>query len=88
MSGGAFDYAQYRLTSIYQEIQEIIKSEEHEFSEDTIEEFYKAIRFLKIAQIYVQRIDWLVSDDDSEQTFHERLKEDLKNMEDPKESFL
>lgn len=29
------------------------------------------------AAIYVQRIDWLLSDDDGEDNFHERLKEEL-----------
>lgn len=38
-----------------------------------------------MAQIYTQRIDWLVSGDDSEDSFRERLKEDLeeyKNKQD------
>jgi len=32
---------------------------------------------LELAGIYLQRIDWLVSGDDSEESFHERLQEDL-----------
>ena len=32
------------------------------------------------AYLYVQRIDWLVSGDDSEDGFHERLKEDLSEV--------
>jgi hypothetical protein len=38
-----------------------------------------------MAQIYTQRIDWLVSGDDGEDSFRERLKEDLeeyKNKQD------
>jgi hypothetical protein len=47
-------------------------------SEETIIEFKDAITFLKLAQVYVQRIDWLLSGDDGEKTFHERLKADLE----------
>jgi hypothetical protein len=30
-----------------------------------------------LAKIYAQRVDWFLSGDDGEETFHERLKEDL-----------
>ena len=36
-----------------------------------------AVDRLRRAAIYAQRIDWMLSGDDSENTFHERLKEDL-----------
>lgn len=39
---------------------------------------YKALR---IAEIYTQRIDWLVSGDDGEESFRERLKEELELLE-------
>ena len=35
---------------------------------------------LKIAQVYVQRIDWLVSDDDGEDSFHSRLNKELSEI--------
>lgn len=50
----------------------------YNFSNDTIKEFKKGLKYLKKAYIYAQRIDWLISGDDGEDTFHERLKEDLK----------
>ena len=40
----------------------------------------EAVKILKIANIYVQRIDWLLSGDDGEETFLNRLSEDLSNM--------
>ena len=43
----------------------------------TIEEFRKAVTYLRIAETYAQRIDWLLAGDDSERTFHKRLKADL-----------
>lgn len=49
-----------------------------EFSEETIEEFKKGLDILRKAYIYAQRIDWLLSGDDDEKSFHERLKEDFE----------
>ena len=48
-----------------------------DYSTETIREFKKAVALLRKAAIYVQRIDWLLSDDDGEDNFHERLKEEL-----------
>lgn len=90
MSGGFFDYKQYQLSEIEDSINELVRSNDDEsldewgyrkgraFTDETIHEFKKAAEYLKLAQIYAQRIDWLISGDDSEETFHERLKKELK----------
>lgn len=88
MSGGHFDYNQDKITEIYNEIENIIKNNNIEnewgyktdYSEKTLKEFRKAIAILKKAEVYAQRIDWLVEGDDGEDNFHERLKEDLKEI--------
>ena len=114
MSGGAFDYAQYRIADIYAEIEDEIyghpldgeydvnqyiedrwldESEKEDvrkhhhtipnrsgYSEKTINEFKKGIALLKKAEVYAQRIDWLLSGDDGEDNFHERLKHDLEEL--------
>jgi hypothetical protein len=36
---------------------------------------------LLLAQIYVQRIDWLVSGDDGEDSFHSRLDADFEALD-------
>lgn len=54
---------------------------QYEFSEETLAEFKKAVHILKQAEIYAQRIDWLLSGDDGEESFHERLKEELEKLE-------
>ena len=51
-----------------------------EYSKKTIKEFKKGIKILKMAEIYAQRIDWLLSGDDGEENFHERLKEELEQL--------
>ena len=48
------------------------------YKPETIKEFKKAVKILRKAYIYAHRIDWFLSGDDNEETFHERLKEELK----------
>lgn len=52
-----------------------------DYSEETIKEFRKGVAILKKAQVYANRIDWLMSGDDGEDNFHKRLKEKLKELE-------
>ena len=52
----------------------------YDYSKETIKEFKKGLSILRKAYIYAQRIDWLLSDDDGEESFHERLKEELDNL--------
>jgi len=80
MSGGFFDYDQFRCTAMAEAIESLIIKEgvsgaEVGYSEETIAKFREAAQCLKRAGEMAQRIDWLVSGDDSEETFHERWKE-------------
>ena len=40
-----------------------------------------AIAHLKLAKVYVHRLDWMLSGDDSEDSFKQRLKEDLEDLQ-------
>ena len=91
MSGGSFDYRQWVINEIADEIENIIKNnnstETNEWGDakgygypaDIIESFREGVKHLRIAAVYAQRIDWLLSEDDGEESFRERLKEDLAN---------
>lgn len=89
MSGGHFNYKQYELSYIVDEIEQAIIDNDPSgrevwdkpFSEDTIAEFRNAVYYLKKAQIYAQRVDWLLSCDDGEESFHRRLREELSKLE-------
>lgn len=48
---------------------------------EIVEEFKKGLKILKTAAIYAHRIDWLLSGDDGEESFKERLKEDLAELD-------
>ena len=53
----------------------------HEYSDEVIKQFKSASVMVKIAQIYIQRMDWLLSGDDGEDSFLKRLDKDLKKLE-------
>lgn len=51
-----------------------------EYNKETIKEIKKGMDLLRKAYVYAQRIDWLRSCDDGEESFHKRLKEDLEEL--------
>jgi hypothetical protein len=92
MSGGHFEYQQYRLHDIASQIKELIASNDDEslnewgdrrgrgYSVETIEKFKITIDTLEKAAIMAQRVDWLVSNDDGEDSFHRRWNEELEEL--------
>lgn len=88
MSGGTFDYMQYRLYEIAQTIEHIIENNDKEneygyktqYSQQTLDKFKEGVKLLRQAEVYAQRIDWLYAGDDGEETFHQRLEEDLNKL--------
>lgn len=109
MSGGAFDYKQYNISMIADEIEQTIersgrpKTREelkdeswgrdsswyekypenlnhYKYPDEVIEKFKEGVEILRKAHVYAQRIDWLISGDDGEESFHKRLKEDLEKL--------
>ena len=108
MSGGAFDYQQYNIGRIADQIEEVIikngvkktleeiKDEgwrdsewyekypedkfHYKYPDEVIEKMKEAVKALHIAQEYAQRVDWLLSGDDGEESFLSRLDENLKKI--------
>ena len=90
MSGGHFDYQQYRIDQIADDIQELIRDNNdtcmnayggtvgRHYTPETIRRFKVAVTTLRMAAKMANRIDYLVSDDDGEETFLQRWDEDLK----------
>lgn len=109
MSGGAFDYNQYKIGDIADDIEKVIerngrkKTKEelkeeswhqpdwyekypedlyyYEYPDEVIEKFKEAVKILRQAEVYAQRVDWLLSGDDGEESFLKRLEEDLNKLE-------
>ena len=78
MSGGHFDYNQGYISRIADDLEASLKDDS--FSPETLLEFRKGFNILQKAYVYAQRIDWLMSGDDDEDTFHKRLKHDLGHI--------
>jgi hypothetical protein len=93
MSGGHFDYKQHEIEWIVREIERLIEVNDstelncygdkigYGFNPDTMKHFQDAVVTLRKAAAYAQRIDWLVSGDDSEKSFNQRLFEELNKIE-------
>ncbi len=89
MSGGSFDYNQFSMQDIVDQIERVVTNNRREddwgystsFSGDTIREFKKGMQAIEIASMYLHRIDWLISGDDGEDAFHEHLSEDLAKLQ-------
>lgn len=92
MSGGHFNYDQYRIGQMADEVEQLILNNDnpetnewgdpkfHTYPPEIIEKFHEGLMLLLRAQIYAQRIDWLVSGDDGEDAFLRRLREDLEKL--------
>lgn len=92
MSGGHFNYKQHSLLDMADDIGGFILTNDsteknewgdpigRQYSPETIEEFERAMVILKMAYVYAQRIDWLLSGDDGEDSFHKRLQAQLKEL--------
>lgn len=77
MSGGAFEYNQYKIRQIWEKIQEELDKQERE---DVQQIFKDGIEILKKAEVYAQRIDWYLSGDDGEDSLVSRLESDLNTL--------
>jgi hypothetical protein len=82
MSGGKFDYIQYRFTQAADELESYIRKCEsrepddygnvEEYTPETLERFRECEATIRRASAMLHRIDWLASGDDSEGSFHKR----------------
>ena len=50
------------------------------YERKTIDIMKRAVYVLQMAYIYAKRIDWMLSGDDSEESWVKRLEEDLKDL--------
>ena len=86
MSGGYFDYKQQYIRDIAYEIERIVKDEEERditdryYESGSLDAMKEAYKVLLKAEIYARRIDWLVSGDDSNETFAKRLHKELSEV--------
>lgn len=108
MSGGKFNYDQYRIKYMAEIVEHYIEQNgrpktreelkdegwrdpdwykrypedlnNYKYPEEVIDKFKEAVIILRKAAIYGQRIDYLLSGDDGEDSFLERLQEELEQL--------
>jgi hypothetical protein len=92
MSGGYFQYEQYKIGYIADAIETLIENNDSAevnaygdpigrgYSPEIIAHFQDALVALKLAAVYAQRIDWLVSCDDGPESFLRRLAQELEAL--------
>lgn len=92
MIGGYFNYDQYKISQIADDIDTVIFSNgssrldeygdrvSRDLPPDILEEFKRAANVMRLAYIYAQRCDWLLCGDDGEDSFRARLRKDLAEL--------
>lgn len=90
MSGGYFNYQQHSLEDIAATIDELIESNDSEeldrwgdvvgrhYPHDIIARFDVTRKALRLAANMTQRVDWIVSGDDGEESFRRRWEEEIE----------
>lgn len=86
MSGGHFDYEQYRVGYLAERLKRIIENNGipseygtvRNYSAETLKEFKICADQLSEAVCRLQCIDWLLCGDVCEEKFHTDLKKDLQ----------
>ena len=85
MSGGYFDHVQSRIGSAADELDGYIiscESDGPEYAAKTIEKMRECERTLRRAAAMLQRVDWLASGDDDEDSFHSRWEWEMSMFTD------
>jgi hypothetical protein len=91
MSGGHFEYGQYRIREIAEDIERLIATNDDKtpdewgspkgdgYHPEIIEKFKEAAHTLERAADMAQRVDWLVSGDDGEDSFMRRWEKEVRH---------
>ena len=81
MSGGYWDYGQFRINSIVEDIEESLEEVDGLTEVNDYEGLERDLKILKnhleLASIYMCRLDWLLSGDDGNESYNSRLREEL-----------
>ena len=78
MSGGYFEYQQYRFNDVANDIDRLIAK--NDFDKDIMDKFKETSHWCKRCAEMVQRIDWLVECDDSEESFLRRWDKEVRSV--------
>ena len=80
MSGGRFNYEQDGIQVAIEELKQLPLDELEGLDAITQSNYYALLAELKKCYVHTQRLDWLLSGDDGQETYHKRLTEDLAKL--------
>ena len=80
MSGGIWNYEQYSVQIAIEDLEQLPSNELEELDAITQSNYFALIAELKKCHIHMQRLDWLLSGDDGQETYHKKLAEDLAKL--------
>lgn len=92
MSGGSLEYLYYRIDDAAERVAEelkaatasrpplVVKHDVAAYKPETIAELKNGLTILRVASVYAERMEWLFSGDDGEESFLRRLTEDLEKL--------
>lgn len=72
MSGGYFDYFNFDMPIVSMAM--VISFAKGKYKPETIKEFRRCLKYLKLADVYLHRADWLLSGDDEEDYINSRYR--------------
>lgn len=84
MSGGHFDYIQHRIRDVACELRTLVEGsrlfDDDSYPGEVIDKLAECACITELAALYIHRVDWLLSGDDSEETFIKRTDSDLREF--------
>lgn len=79
MSGGHFEYIQFRFLDPIEELETIVKNN-GDYSQESINKIKECIEYLKLSSIYLNRIDLVLSGDCSEENLSKDINYEINNI--------
>lgn len=80
MSGGFFDHYDTGLSYCMEKLATEIKFSKNRYCTETIKKMQQCLNYIKLAELYMHHVDWLLSGDNDEDSFHKYLAEDLAKL--------
>lgn len=80
MSKIYFNDIQNKFDEPIEQLEDIIQHNKHGYRNETIDMFIDTLTYLKLSKIFLRRVDCLLSGDDSEDSFREKLNKELHQI--------
>lgn len=80
MSGGHFDDKEINFKYVADELTDYLENNAQDMDPAVLDRLGYAVAMFNVAYVYAHRIDYLLSGDDSPETFIQRLTDDIEAL--------